>query len=132
MTFVHGKDTFFSVNGTDLSTFTKTSDLERTADIHDVTCYGNVAHVYSGGLLDGKGSAGGVYDNGAQGPRATLEPLLGTSVTVIRRPAGTGSGRPQDSVTVVVGKYVETNPADDMVSWACELQLSGDVTTTAQ
>lgn len=133
MSFVHGKDTVFIVNSVDLSAYTKTSDLERTADVHDVTTYGKTAHVYAGGLHDGKGSASGVYDNTAgTGPRAVLRAALGLTVPVIRRPEGTGAGRPQDAVSVVVGKYTETNPADDMVSWQVELQLTDAVTSTTQ
>lgn len=40
MAFVHGKDTFISLNGSDLSTYTNTSELSRSADRHDVTTYG--------------------------------------------------------------------------------------------
>lgn len=133
MAFIHGKDTFISLNAVNLSAFVTTSELERTADTHDVTTYGKSSHVYAGGLLDGKASMAGVYDNTAvTGPRAAIEPLLGQTVTLIRRPAGTGTGRPQDSVSVVVGKYTETNPVADMVTWQVELQASDEVDSTPQ
>ena len=48
MAFVHGKNTFISLNGSDLSAFTNTSELGRTADSHDVTTYGKNSHVYAG------------------------------------------------------------------------------------
>jgi hypothetical protein len=32
----------------------------------------------------------------------------------------------------VVTKYTETNPFDDMVTWAAEFEISDDVVTTAQ
>ena len=132
MAFVHGKDTYISLNAVDLSAFTNTSELGRTADSHDVTTYGKSSHVYAGGLLDGKASMGGIYDNTAAGPRDTIEPLIGTIVTLIRRVEGTGSGKPQDSVSVLVTGYVETNPVADMVKWSAELQCSDDVTSTNQ
>jgi hypothetical protein len=132
MAFKHGKDTYISVAGADLSTFTNESELERTADVHDVTCYGKSSHVKLGGLLDGKGSLGGIYDDGVAGPRAILEPLIGELVTVVRRPIGTGAGRPQDTVSAVVGKYNESNPVADMVKWTCELELSDGVVTVNQ
>jgi hypothetical protein len=133
MAFVHGKNTFISLDGDNLSTFTNTSEFGRTADSHDVTTYGKNSHVYAGGLLDGTASMSGVYDNTAStGPRAVIEPLLGTNVTLIRRPEGTGSGLPQDSVTVLVMNYTETSPVADMVTWNCEMQLSDDVNSTAQ
>jgi hypothetical protein len=132
MAFSHGKNTFISIDGDDLSDFTNTSELGRTADKHDVTCYGANSHAYEGGLLDGTGSMSGIYDNTAAGPRAVIEPLIGTVVTLIRRPDGTGSGKAQDSVSVLVEGYTETNPVADMVAWSAELQLTGDVDSTAQ
>lgn len=133
MSFIHGKNTFISLNGSDLSAFTNTSEIGRTADSHDVTAYGKNSHVYLGGLLDGKATMGGVYDNTAvTGPRAVVRPLVGQTVTLIRRPEGTGSGKPQDSVSVVVTGYTETNPVADYVAWQCEMQCSDDFTSTAQ
>lgn len=132
MTFVHGKDTYISLNAVDLSAFTNTSEFERSADSHDTTCYGKDSHTYQGGLLNGTAKMSGIYDNGSSGPRDTIEPLIGTVVTLIRRPEGTGSGLPQDSVSVLVTKYVETNPVADMVAWSCEMQCSDEVTSTNQ
>lgn len=132
MAFVHGKDTFISLGGTNLSTFTNTSEFDVSADEHDVTCYGADDHAFSGGLLTGAVSMGGVYDDGAAGPKAIIEPLIGTLATLIRRPEGTGSGLPQESLSVLVKRYVETNPVADMITWSCEMTKSGAVTRTTQ
>lgn len=133
MAFIHGKDTYISLDDNDLSAFTNTSELGRTADSHDVTCYGKGSHVFQGGLRNGTASMGGIYDNTAvTGPRAVIAPLIGTVVELVRRPEGTGSGKPQDTVNVLVTNYVETAPVADMVTWSCEMQLSDDVDTAAQ
>lgn len=132
MSFVHGKNTFISLNGSDLSAFTTTSELSLTSDKHDVTTYGKNSHVYNGGLGDGTATMAGVYDNTASGPRDIIKPLKGTVVTLVRRPEGTGSGRPQDTVQVLVEEYAETNPVADMVTWSCKMQCSDDVTSTDQ
>jgi len=132
MAFVHGKDTYISLNSVDLSAFCNTSSFEREADEHDTTTYGKDDHVFTGGLGKGAASMGGIYDNGSSGPRDTIEPLVGTVVTLIRRPEGTGSGLPQDSVSVLVKKYVETNPVADMVTWSCEMTLSDAVNSANQ
>jgi hypothetical protein len=132
MAFVHGKNTFISLNGSDLSPFTNTSTFGRGADTHDTTCYGATDHAFEGGLGINTFSMGGIYDSTAAGPRDVIEPLVGTTVTLIRRPEGTGSGRPQDSVSVVVNGYVETSPVADMVTWSCEVTPSGAVTSTNQ
>jgi hypothetical protein len=133
MPFVHGKDTFVSLDGDNLSAFSNTSELVRTGDSHDVTTFGQDAHVYNGGLTDGTSTLAGIYDSTAlTGPRAVIEPLIGTVVVLIRQPEGAGSGLPQDEVNVLVTSYTETNPVADMVTWAVELQLSGAVDSAAQ
>jgi hypothetical protein len=133
MAFVHSKTTVITVDGDDISAFTTSSELARKADTHDVTTYGKNSHVYSGGLLDGTAKIEGIYDNTAgTGPRAILEPLIGTTVELIRKPEGTGSGKPQDAVDVVVQGYTESAPVADMVKWSVDLQCTDDVTTTAQ
>jgi len=132
MSFVHGRNTYFSLNAVDLSAFAKQSEFTREADSHDVTTYGQSDHVFSGGLGSSQMSVSGVYDDGVTGPRDVIEPLVGTVVTAIRRPEGTGTGKPQDSVQVLVMKYVETSPVADMVAWSVELQGSGPVTSTNQ
>lgn len=133
MAFQHGKSTFISLAGDNLSAFTTTSQLERSADSHDVTTYGKDDHVFAGGLGNGTATISGIYDNTAvTGPRAVIMPLVGTVVELIRQPEGTGSGKPQDVVDVLVLKYVETNPVADMVTWSCDLQLSDAIDTTAQ
>lgn len=130
--FIHGKNTVLILNGVDLSIFCKESDLDRTADKHDLTTYGKNDHVYGGGLGDGTSSMGGTYDNAAAGPRRTIDPLVGTVVTLIRRPEGTGVGKPQDSVNVLITSYKETNPVADYIAWTCAMQCSDAVTTTNQ
>lgn len=132
MAFVHGKNTYISLGGEDLSAYTNTSELSRTADSHDVTTYGKNAHVKEGGLLDGTGSMSGIYDNGTFGPRGVIEPLIGDVVSLVRRPEGTGAGKPQDTVDVLITNYTETNPVADMVAWSCEFELSDDVVSTDQ
>jgi hypothetical protein len=128
----HGKDTVIKLNSVDLSAFCNTSEFTRTADSHDTTTYGADAHGYDGGLTDAKATIGGMYDDSATGPRATIEPLIGTKVPYIRQPEGAGSGLAQDSCTVLVVSYVESSPVADMVTWSAELQVSGDVDSTDQ
>lgn len=131
--FVHGRHTFVSLDGNDLSIYVTTSQIEKNSDKHDVTTYGKDDHVYSGGLGDGAFTMSGIYDSTASvGPRAVIEPLRGTVVELIRRPEGTGAGKPQDKVDVLVEKYVETNPVADMVTWSCDLQPSDSIDTTVQ
>jgi hypothetical protein len=132
MAFKHGRDTYLSLNGSDLSAYCNTSELEVGSDEHDVTTYGKDDHVFAGGLLNGKATMGGIYDDGVAGPKAVIEPLIGTVVTLIRRPLGTGSGLKQESLSVLVKSYKETNPVADMIAWTCEMTKSDAITRTTQ
>lgn len=134
MAFQHGKDTVYTVDSDDLSAFTNTSTLESGVDEHDVTCYGAEDHVVTGGLGNGKFSFGGIYDSGATGPKAVLEPLIDAKVpvAVVRKPIGTGAGKPNEAFSALLTKYVETAPVADMISWSCEGTRSGAITRTTQ
>lgn len=127
MSLVHGRGVEVTLDGDDLSDFCNTSTPERTADSHDVTTYGKNSHVFQGGLLNGTGTIGGFYDSTTSGPRAIIEPLLGTVVPYVDRPEGSGAGKPQRTVDALVLKYTETRPVADMITWSCDLQFSDDV-----
>lgn len=133
MAFVHGKSTYVSLDAQDLSAFCDSVAFNRAADSHDVTTFGRNSHTYRGGLLDGTSTITGKYDNTAlTGPRAVVQPLLGTNVELIYRPEGTGTGKPEDAVEVLVTAYEQTNPVADMVTFSITLQLSGDVASSVQ
>lgn len=130
---IHGKNTVVLVAGNDLSQYANNSQVEITADSHDISGYGLNAHAFQGGLLNGTSSVSGIYDSSqSTGPRAVLRPLVGTTVAVIIRPEGTGAGKPQDSGQCVVTKYTQTQPVADMITWAVDLQLTGDVAYAVQ
>lgn len=132
MAFKHGRDTYLSLAASDLSAYCNASELEVGSDEHDVTTYGKDDHCFSGGLLTGKATMGGIYDDGVAGPKAVIEPLIGTVVTLIRRPLGTGSGLKQESLSVLVKSYKESNPVADMIAWTCEMTKSDAITRTTQ
>lgn len=132
MSFVHGKFVKVTLDGDDLSAFCNTSTAERSADSHDVTTYGNNSHVFQGGLLNGTGTIGGFYDSTTAGPRAVIEPLIGSVVVYVDMPEGTGAGKPRRTVDALVMKYTETRPVADMISWSADLQFSDDVVIVNQ
>lgn len=133
MTAVHGRNTVVKVATKDISPYCKTSTLELTPDVHDTSGYGLTNKTKAGGLIDGKFTAGGTYDNTASvGPGIVLRPLVGTTAAIIRQLEGTLTGKPQDAFNAVVGKYTETAPCDDMVSWSCDFEISGTINTTVQ
>lgn len=132
MAFIHGKGAVVTLDGDDLSAYTNNIEFSREADTHETTTFGRTTKTYGAGLQDGTCTLSGIYDDAAAGPRAQVEPNLGATVTLVYKPEGTGSGKPQDSVSVVVTAYNETAAVGDMVAWTVELQCTGDVTTTDQ
>lgn len=133
MANVHGKNTEFVLDVDDISEYCNGCDLERSADSHDVTTYGNNSHRKSGGLYDGKATVTGFYDNtAATGPRAVIEPLIGTIVPFEHRPEGTGVGRPERTGQCLVVRYAESAPVADMVTFTLDIEFDGDVTVGVQ
>lgn len=132
MAQVHGRNTYVSLDADELSEFANNVEFSRESDSHDTTTFGRNSKRYKGGLLDGTATISGIYEDGLTGPRALVEPLIGTNVALIYRPEGTGTGRPQKTVEVLVTTYNETSPVADMIAWTCECQFSGDVVTTSQ
>lgn len=134
MAFVHGKGVVHTIDGDDLSAYSNSVEFTRTADSHDVTTFGKNSKVYQSGLKDGTAEISGIYDStGSTGPGAVLRPLVGgAAVTLVYRPEGTGSGKPEAEVDVIVTEYSETAPVADMITWSASLQLSDDIDDTAQ
>lgn len=131
--FIHGKGSAVSLGGSDLSIYSNSVEWARTADSQDVTTFGKNAHVKQGGLLDGTATIQGTYDNSATvGPRAVINPKIGTVVAMVWRPEGTGAGKPQETVNVLVAGYTETSAVADMITFSVDLELSDDVTTATQ
>lgn len=131
---VHSKLTNVTIDGDALTTHTNNSQVELSADTHDTTTFGKGSHVFDAGLKNGTATLSGFYDSTAlTGPRAILAPLVGApAVELIHQPEGTGSGKPQTKVDVLVTKYTETAAVADMVMWAVDLQFTDDVDLTAQ
>lgn len=135
MANVHGKVTVVTLNGVDYSTYSNSTDFKDATDTHETTTYGRSRKTYAGGLGDGTVSVGGFYDTTAvSGPRALFKPLkaAGNAVPFVYRPEGTGSGKAQSSVSVIISSFEESSPVGDMVTWTAELQMTGVLDETPQ
>lgn len=135
MAFAHGRHTYVSVDGINLSAYTDTTDFDdKGAEAHETTTYGNRRKTYSSGLGDGTVSIGGTSDDSVNGARAVLKPLMATgeAVPFIFRPFGTGAGKAQSTVDVIVTGFKESNPVGGMSKWTAELQMTGDLDETPQ
>lgn len=135
MATAHGKLTQITVATRDISPYCKNSSLERNAATHDTTGYAPTgdAQTFAGGLRNATFSCSGVYDNTVSvGPRLVLNGLEGTTMAIIRKVEGAGTGKPNDAFSGILTKYVETNPHDDIVTWSADFQVTGVITSTTQ
>jgi len=135
MTNFHGKVTVVKLNNVDYSAFANSTDFKDATETHENTTYGRDRKTYAAGLGDGTVSVGGFYDNTAvSGPRALFKPLkaAGTAVPFTYRPEGTGAGKAQSLVNVIVSSFEESSPVGDMVTWTAELQMTGVLDETPQ
>jgi hypothetical protein len=134
MAKIHGKGTVVTLDGDDISTYCNSVNFNRNADSHDVTTFGKNSKVYVSGLKDGEGTVEGIYDSTAlTGPGAVFRPLVGgAEVAFVYQPEGTGAGKPQSTVDVIVTAYEETAPVADMITFSATLQFSDDITDAAQ
>lgn len=136
MAEIRGRRLYWSLDGNDMSLFGDATDPERTADKHETTTYHPTREgkTYRRGNLDGTCTVAGVYDTSVTGPAAIIEPLLESDdpVEFIYRPEGTGTGKPQKTVDVIVTKFTTSFPVNDLVRWSADLQFTGDLVITAQ
>lgn len=134
MTFIHGKDTVVTINASDISAFTNSTEFNDSTETHETTTYGRSRKTHKAGLGDGTITIAGIHDDGASGPRTVIKALkaAGNAVTFVFRPEGTGSGLAQSSVSVIVSSYQETDPVGGMIEWTSELQMTGPLTETDQ
>ncbi len=129
---VHSTKTVIIVDDNDISQYCNDSNRERGSGTEDGTHYGDSVEVYDPTLLTAAFGCSGKYNSDAGGPRAVLDPLVGTVVNIKYRPEGTGSGLPQDSFDAVITKYVETAPIAGYRLWSLETQPTGPWDTTDQ
>lgn len=129
----HGKLTVLKVSTTDIGPSTKTSNFSGSADVHDTSGYGITNRTKLGGVVDGTFTASGNYDiQATSGTPAMLEGKEGTSFSLTRQVAGTGTTKPQEVFTGVLAKFDVSAPFDDIVTWSAEWSVSGTVNRTAQ
>lgn len=132
MSSVHGKDYYVSVDGKNLTTFIKTSSWEVNPDIHDITGSGTDDKNHRGGQVGRSFTMGGWYDSSLTTGPGWLETIAGDTVPLIRRVQGVGTGKPEQTCSVVVGKYVESQKNDDITQWTCDFTVAGAVTASTQ
>lgn len=129
----HGKLTILKIATNDISAATQNSTFSGSADIAKSTGYGATNHTKVAGIIDGQFTANGAYDLSATtGTPALLEGKEGTTLSVTRQVAGTGTGKPQEVFSGIVSKFDVSDPFDGLVQWSMTLEVTGTVNRAVQ
>lgn len=126
MATAHGRRTYISVDGTDITAYVDSSDFARTQDTADETAYGPDDKEYLGGHEDATFNASGKFDPTVDTVLAGV--LDGETVEIIWGPAGDGSGMPRYTSDFLVTNYQVSAPVADKVSWSASFQRTGPTT----
>ncbi len=125
MAFISGKDSFFSVDGTDISSYVNQLSLSRDVNTLETTSFGSDQATYVVGVEGLSISGSATFDATADGVFAGL--FDGSSVAFDYRPDNTSS-QPKYTGNAFVTNYSIDSSAGDLVSISFSLIVTGAVT----
>jgi predicted secreted protein len=125
MAFKSGKDSSFSVDSTDISSYVDSVSLSRDVNTLETTSFGSDQATYVVGIEGLSISGSGSWDATADGTMAGL--FDGSQVAFEYAPDNT-SGQPKYSGNAFVTNYTVDSSATDKVSFSFSLIVTGAVT----
>ena len=125
MAFNSGKDSFFSVDGTDITSYVNQLSLSRDVNTLETTSFGSDQATYVVGVEGLSISGSATFDATADGVFAGL--FDGSSVAFDYRPDNTSS-QPKYTGNAFVTNYSIDSSATDLVSISFSLIVTGAVT----
>ena len=125
MPFVHGKDSYFKIASTDLSTYLNNVTVSRSADTADTTAFGSSTRSFIAGLKDATITVSGMFDSAVY---STIAGWLGTSQTWEYGPAGSTAGRVKVSGSGIITGVELGSAVGEVVTANITVQVSGAVT----
>lgn len=133
MAFVHGKDSYFSLDDTagsptNISTYVSENELAQEIEMADVTAFGDEGHKNIPGLENSSFSVSGHWDSTQAGIIGSTTQRKTATRSFEYGPAGNGSGAVKYSGEVWISTYSESSPVADKVSWSATLMVDGVVT----
>lgn len=133
MAFVHGKDSYFSLDNTsgaltDISAYLDSNELAQEIEMADVTALGDEGHKNIPGLENSSCSVSGHWDSTQDGIIGSTTQRKAATRSFEYGPAGNGSGAVKYSGEVWITTYTETSGVADKVSWSASLVVDGVVT----
>ena len=125
MAFISGKDSFFSVDGTDITSFVNQLSLSRDVNTLETTSFGSDQATFVVGVEGLSISGSATFDATADGVFAGL--FDGSTVAFDYRPDNTSS-QPKYTGNALVTNYTIDSSAGDLVSISFSLIVTGAVT----
>jgi len=139
MAFVHGKSTVFKLDNSagtlvDLSSYLDDVGFPQSIETGETTTFGVAggSKTYVVGLNDRTISLAGKWDSTLDAHVAAVIAAQADGTVASSSfefgPAGSASGRVKYSGEALVTSFEVTNPVGDVVTFSCELQVTGQVT----
>lgn len=131
MSFVHGKDSVFTIDSDNLTAYLTAVDFPQSVDVAETSTMGSEAKSYLSGMSDATISIAGRYDSTAStGPDAVLNGLVGgdTATTFEYGPEGSANGKVKYSGSCFLTGYSVSSPVEDIVAFTAEFQVTGAIT----
>jgi hypothetical protein len=125
MAFISGKDSFFSVDGTDITTYVNQLSLSRDVNTLETTSFGSDQSTFVVGVEGLSISGSATFDATADGVMAGL--FDGSVVAFDYRP-NNASSQPKYTGNALVTNYTIDSSATDLVSISFSLIVTGAVT----
>jgi hypothetical protein len=125
MAFISGKDSFFSVDGTDISSYVNQLSLSRDVNTLETTSFGSDQATFVVGVEGLSISGSATFDATADGVFAGLFDC--STVAFDYRPNNTSSA-PKYTGNALVTNYTIDSSATDLVSISFSLIVTGAVT----
>ncbi|MDC0595546.1 phage tail protein [Acidimicrobiia bacterium] len=125
MAFISGKDSFFSVDGTDITTYVNQLSLSRDVNTLETTSFGSDQATFVVGVEGLSISGSATFDATADGVMAGL--FDGSVVAFDYRP-NNASSQPKYTGNALVTNYTIDSSATDLVSISFSLIVTGAVT----
>ena len=128
MAAVHGKDGSVFIEGSDLSSYFRSMDVNRSSDTAETSTFKKTAKTKIGGLHDGTMSGEGLWDGDAGAVSEILDDLLGAADSVVAfYPAGDAVGSRGNCCESIETSHGITSDIGDAVGFSFEAEADGGV-----
>lgn len=130
MSFRHGRFAEITYNGSPLSTFCDSADLDVKTATSDTTTFGKTWKTALTGLVDATVNLSGNYDPTiTTGPQALIVATIGADpFAVVLYPGGNTTGQKSESFNAILTGYKETSKTTEKVIFTATLLVTGVVT----